>query len=117
MPSLRDLVAAICQRDGVDVVVVLGRDGIVIDSHAAVGVDADDLSAQVPRALAAVGDVGRFAALGEFATAVLEFDAGYAVVSSMSADALLLVVLRRGAPVGPLVHELRRNRDRIATLV
>ena len=33
MPSIRDLVAAIRQREGVDAAVVLGRDGLLIDGQ------------------------------------------------------------------------------------
>ena len=40
MPSIRDLVAAIRQRDGVDAAVVLGRDGLLIDGQLIPGLDA-----------------------------------------------------------------------------
>src|SRR5581483_12471103 len=33
MPSIRDLVAAIRQRDGVDAAIVLGRDGLLIEDR------------------------------------------------------------------------------------
>ena len=44
MANIRDLVAALRQRDGVDAAVVLGRDGLVIDSQAADGMTADDIA-------------------------------------------------------------------------
>ena len=43
MPSIRDLVEAIRTRDGVDAAVILGRDGLLIDSHVAAGVDAEEV--------------------------------------------------------------------------
>ena len=36
MASIRDLVAALRQRDGVDAAIVLGRDGLLIDSQVVV---------------------------------------------------------------------------------
>src|SRR5881409_734423 len=48
MPSIRDLVAAIRQREGVDAAIVLGRDGLLIDSQLAPGLDPEDLAARIP---------------------------------------------------------------------
>ena len=48
MPSIRDLVGAIRQREGVEAAVVLGRDGLLIDSQSAPGLDPEDLAARIP---------------------------------------------------------------------
>ena len=48
MPSIRDLVGAIRQRDGVEAAVILGRDGLLIDSQSIAGLDAEDLAARIP---------------------------------------------------------------------
>jgi CBS domain containing-hemolysin-like protein len=40
-----------------------------------------------------------------------------AVISALSADAVLLVLLAPDAPVASLLHELRRNREHMAALV
>jgi predicted regulator of Ras-like GTPase activity (Roadblock/LC7/MglB family) len=50
-------------------------------------------------------------------TAVLEYQRGLAVVSVLSPESLLLVLVRPGANVGQLLFELRRNREQIASLV
>ena len=39
MASIRDLVAALRQREGVDAAIVLGRDGLLNDSQAVQGLD------------------------------------------------------------------------------
>ena len=49
--------------------------------------------------------------------AVLEHRDGLAVVSVLSDDAILLVLVRPQANVGQLLFELRRNRENIASLV
>ena len=48
MANIRDLVAALRQRDGVEAAIVLGRDGLLIDSQVVPGLDAEDLAARIP---------------------------------------------------------------------
>jgi len=117
MASIRDLVGAIRQRDGVEAAVVLGRDGLLIDSQAVAGVDAEDLAARIPAIIGAADDLGAAVARGPLTTAVLEHRDGIAVVSVLSDDAILLVLVRPHANVGQLLFELRRNREHIASLV
>lgn len=117
MPSIRDLVAAIADRQGVEATIVLGRDGLLIDSQVADGIDAEGLAARVPSIMAAADDIGAAAGRGETVTAVIEHGNGMAVLSSLSPDALLLVLVASHANIGQLLFELRRNRDHIAALV
>ena len=117
MPSIRDLVEAIRTRDGVDAAVILGRDGLLIDSQVAPGVDAEAIAARIPSIVTPADDLGGALERGALATAVLEYERGYALVSVMSAEAILLVLVRRDADLGQLLHELRRHRGSIAALV
>lgn len=116
MATIRDLVAALRRRDGVDAVVVLGRDGLLIDGQAE-GLAADDLAAHVPAIVNAGDELGRAAGRPGLTTAVLEFPETLAIVSALSADALLLVLTRPGSHVGPLLFDLRRHREQLASLV
>jgi predicted regulator of Ras-like GTPase activity (Roadblock/LC7/MglB family) len=117
MPSIRDLVSAIRQREGVEAAVVLGRDGLLIDSQTVPGLDAEDLAARIPSIIIPADDLGESAGRGPLVTAVLEHRDGLAIVSALSADAVLLVLVRPQANVGQLLYELRRNREHIAALV
>jgi len=117
MASIRDLVAAIRQRDGVEAAVVLGRDGLVIDSQVVAGLDPEDLAARIPPIIAAADDMGVASGRGELVTAVLEHHDGLALVSALSNEAVLFVLLSPGANVGQLLFELRRNREHIIALV
>jgi predicted regulator of Ras-like GTPase activity (Roadblock/LC7/MglB family) len=117
MPTIRDLVAAIRQRDGVEAAVVLGPDGILIDSQALAGLDTESIAAHVPEIVSAARGFAGAAGRGDVVTAVLEHDNGYAIVHVISADALLLVLTHPDANVGQLLFELRRNRGNIAALV
>ena len=60
---------------------------------------------------------GGAASRGPLTTTVLEHRDGFAVISVLSDDAILLVLVRPQANVGQLLLELRRNRENIASLV
>lgn len=117
MPTIRDLVGAIRQREGVEAAIVLGRDGLLIDSQAVPNLDAEDVAAHVPSIISAADELGAAATRGALTTAVLEYPRGIAVVSALTADAVLLVLVAPSANVGQLLFELRRNREHIAALV
>jgi predicted regulator of Ras-like GTPase activity (Roadblock/LC7/MglB family) len=117
MPTIRDLVGAIRQRDGVEAAVVLGRDGLLIDGQAVPNLDAEDVAARIPSIISAADEFGGAAARGALVTAVLEHARGLAVVSVLSQDAVLLVLVQPSANIGQLLFELRRHRDSIAALV
>jgi len=117
MPTIRDLVAAIRQRDGVEAAVVLGRDGLLIDGQAAANVNAEHVAAHVPSIVQFADEFGGSASRGALQTAILEHPGGLAVIACLSADAVLLVLLQPTADLGNLLYELRRNRANIAALV
>ncbi|HVX39064.1 MAG TPA: roadblock/LC7 domain-containing protein [Gemmatimonadaceae bacterium] len=117
MPSIRDLVAAIRQREGVDAAIVLGRDGLLIDSQLGPGLDPDDVAARIPAIIGPADELGAATGRGDLLTAVLEHKNGIAIVSVLSPEAILLVLVSPRANIGQLLFELRRNREHIAALV
>ena len=117
MPTIRDLVGAIRQRDGVEAAIVLGRDGLLIDSQANEGVAVEDVAAHIPSIIGAADELGATGQRGSLVTAVLEYPGGLAIVSVLSDGAILLVLVQPNAELGQLLFELRRNREHIAALV
>lgn len=117
MASIRDLVAALRQREGVDAAIVLGRDGLLIDSQAIPGLDPEDLAARIPPIITPSDELGLSAGRGELVTAILEHRQGIVIMSVLSAEAILVVLVQSGANIGQLLYELRRNREQIAALV
>lgn len=117
MPTIRDLVAAIRDREGVQAAIVLGRDGLVIDGQGVPTLDTENVAAHVPPILLAADELGHATAQGALQTEVLEHERGYAIVSSLSPDAVLLVLALPSVNLAQLLYELRRNRANIASLV
>lgn len=117
MPSIRDLLETLCTHDGVEGAILLGRDGLLIDSRAASGIDPESTSALVPALASAADELGAHSGHGGLTLGVVELERGYAVVAPVSADALLLVLARTDAQLATLLYELRRHRGQLATLV
>lgn len=117
MPTIRDLVAAIREREGVQAAVVLGRDGLVIDGQGVPAIDTENVAAHVPPVLLAAEELGHASQHGSVQTAVLEHERGTAIISALSPDAVLLVLALPSANLAQLLYELRRNRANIASLV
>ena len=114
MATIREVVEALARRSGVDAVMVVGRDGLPIDSRATNGVDAENVAALLPSVINGLAQLGHAGGRGEFG--VLEFGSGLAVVSVLNADALLVVLVRPSTNVGALLYDLRRHRTAIAGL-
>jgi predicted regulator of Ras-like GTPase activity (Roadblock/LC7/MglB family) len=117
MPTIRDVVQALGRRDGVDAVIVLGRDGLTIDAAAPNGLDTDGLAALVPSVAAACTRLGSAASRGDFSSGVVEFGRGMIVVTVLTSDVLLAIVVAAGVNVGALLFELHRHRASIAGLL
>ena len=117
MATIRDIVQALGQRDGVETAVVLGRDGLPIDSFSQNGLDADGVSALVPSLVGACDRLGQAGTRGDFSAGVIEYGNGFAIVSVINADALFAVFVRPGTNVGGILHELTRYRTAIAGLL
>ena len=117
MPTIRDLVRAIAERDGVAAAVVVGRDGLLIEAQTTNGVDTEHLAALAPPVISAAEALSSSANLGEAVTAILEFEGGAALLSALSRDTLLVVVVHQTANIGSLLYDLRRHRANMASLV
>lgn len=117
MSELDRALSALRSHEGVEHVLVLGRDGLLI-RHAGDGpLDAETVSAMVPGIASAAGGLAGAAGQGGVSTVVMRFDRGVAVVDVLSPDLLLAVLLRDGVGFAPLLRDLGRERERLSTLV
>jgi predicted regulator of Ras-like GTPase activity (Roadblock/LC7/MglB family) len=114
VPTIREVVETLGQREGVEAVVILGSDGLPIDSTAPAGTDPEALAAMIPSVMRACGQFGASSSSGELEMGVLEFNGRAAVVAHLTSDASLLVLAKRRANIGPLLYDLKRYRAEIA---
>jgi len=117
MPTIRDVVQALARRRGVKAAIVLGRDGLPIDSAAGDGLDPDGIAAVVPSLVSACTGIGGAGGCGRFDTGVVEYDGGLVLVTTVSADALLAMIIESQTNIGSLLYEIRRHRPAIAKLL
>src|SRR3989442_11816986 len=117
MGTIREVVDALSRGPGVDGVVVVGRDGLPIQSHARNGVDPENVAALLPSVINSMAQLGEAAGRGEFGTGVLEFGGGVAVGSLLHADALLVALVQPSTHVGRLLYDLRPQPSAIAGLL
>lgn len=117
MSTIRDVVQAFGEHDGVDGILVLGRDGLPIDSVCPKGVDADNLAALVPSMVSACNQLAEAGNRGPFNAGVAECANGFVVVTTLSSEAYLALLVQRDANLGSLLYELRRYQSAIVGLL
>ncbi len=103
-------------HDGVEHLILLGDDGLVIQ-HLGGNGNEEPVAARIPGLSAACAALGTAAGTGRFHTAVIEFDQGVAVVAALSGDLLLAAMVRGDVGFAPLLRELRNERGRLAELL
>jgi len=117
MPTIRDVVQVLGNREGVEAVIVLGRDGLPIDSRTENGVDSESVAALVPSVVESCNRLGDAGGRGGFGFGVVEFDNGLAVIAELTPDTLLAILIRQDINIGQLLFELQRHRAAIAHLL
>jgi predicted regulator of Ras-like GTPase activity (Roadblock/LC7/MglB family) len=117
MPTIRDVVQALATRDGVEAVIVLGRDGLPIDAQAGNGLDTEGLAALVPSVVSACQRLGDAADRGGFGVGLVEYAQGMALVAGLTPDTLLAMVFKADTNIGSHLFELHRHRAAIAELL
>jgi predicted regulator of Ras-like GTPase activity (Roadblock/LC7/MglB family) len=117
MATIRDLVRTLERREGIDAAIVLGRDGLLIDGACAPTYEVEDLAVLVPPVALAAIDLGQSARTGNAGLMVLEYDHGTIIISAISPDAFLFLLVRPSANLAALLFELRRHRPQLAALV
>src|SRR2546430_14836820 len=103
MATIREVVEALSRRTGVDAVVVVGRDGLPIDSRTANGVDAESVAALLPSVINGMAQLGQAGGRGGLRAGGLEVCARPALGSGPPPHPLLVGLVEpaphRGGPL------------------
>jgi predicted regulator of Ras-like GTPase activity (Roadblock/LC7/MglB family) len=118
MTQLDDALSGLTRHEGVEHLLLLGDDGLLI-RHLGDGaaLEPETVAAMVPEIVTASGALGQAAGRGELATAVLQLRAGVVVIAPLSSEVLLAVVLRPGVGFSSLLRRLHEERDDLAGLL
>ena len=114
MAGLPEIVRRFAAHEGVTGAVVVSPDGLPID-HAGTVPDADALAALTVTLLRPSARLGEQAGSGPLFRGVLEFDAGYALLTAVRGGNWLLVLAQADADVGALLYDLRRDGPALAS--
>ena len=117
MPTLRELTDAIRQHPGVRAVVILGDDGLVIETYDAGNDNAESLAAHVPAVASAARQLGIAANAGEAQLVLLELQHGYGVILRLSPQVMLFVSASSDVALANLLFDVRSHRTSMAALV
>jgi predicted regulator of Ras-like GTPase activity (Roadblock/LC7/MglB family) len=117
MPNIRDVVQALGNREGVEGVILLGHDGLTIDSFVSANLDSDSVSALIPSVIDSCSRVGAESGREQLITGVMEFSGGFAIIAQLTPETLLAILAKSDANIGSLLYDLRRHRVAIAELL
>jgi predicted regulator of Ras-like GTPase activity (Roadblock/LC7/MglB family) len=117
MNQLEQALTGLKNHAGVEHVLLLGHDGLLVQHLGDPACEAETVAAMVPGIASACTGLGRAGERGGFRTAVVEFDAGVGIVLSLSADLLLVLLMRPNVGFAPLLLELRQQREHLAELL
>lgn len=118
MSELDQVLSRLRGHPGVQQVVLLGRDGLLVrQTGEGAGIEPDVLAAMVPDVASTCATLGHSGDPGEFATAVVEYAAGVVIIVSLPDELLLALVLRSDVGFAPLLREVRAERARLVALL
>ncbi len=117
MALLQDVVHAVARRPGVEAVVLASPDGLTIEHVSTPAADPEAIAALAATLAQHARDLGQAAGRGRFVTAVLEFNGGMIVLAELGVEGALVVQVRAGTDIGPLLFDLDRHRPAVAELL
>jgi predicted regulator of Ras-like GTPase activity (Roadblock/LC7/MglB family) len=114
MTDHQTAIAELRAHAGVEEVLLVGRDGLLVHRSGEGELDTDTVAAMIPGLSTACASLADAAGAGGFSTAVLEWDRRVCVVASVSEELLLVVLIRSGVGFAPLLRSMRTQRSVLA---
>ncbi len=111
---LRAVLTDFTRIEGVEGVAVISKDGFVVDYilPGGGGIDLEALAAMITTVYGAASRLGEELKLGDIDNLIIEFRGHYVLFQDLG-PALFTLLATKGAILGRLRYEMRRQRDRI----
>lgn len=118
MANLKGQLNDMLKVDGINAVVVVGRDGFVIEGvSGGSNMDVEAVGAIISTSLGSSEVMGRELGVGGLSQSMLEYDNGVLVMGTLGKDALLCLVCAMGSNLGNVRLQLKkRTPDILAEL-
>ncbi len=110
---LNQILAEFLKLDGVFAAVVVGRDGIVIESAVSGKVDIDALGAMASTGMGTAEAMGNELGKGNLNQMMVELEKGPILLSPLARDELIAIVSDNSGNIGRIRYELKKNKERI----
>lgn len=113
MASLREQLEDFLQVEGITTVVVVGRDGFIIDSASTGSFNIDEVGAVVSTGMGSSESIGVDLAVGNMQQGMLEYDSGIVFMNALGEDAIFVLVARPNVNLGMVRLQIKRRIDGI----
>jgi len=113
MEELHKILQGLVEVPGIDVAVVVGRDGFVIDAASTGTADTEAIGAMVSTGMGSAESVGRELGLDVMDQAMMEYKNGIVMMTALGTDALLVVVASKDANLGGVRLQVRRSAPKL----
>ncbi len=110
---LKQILSEFLKLDGISAVVVVGRDGFVIESAVSGKVNIEALGAMASTGVVTSQAMGHELGKGMLIQNLTELEDGSILLSPLSADELIAIVVDNNANIGKARYELKKNKERI----
>ena len=110
---LEDLLDEFMTIDGVFAALIIGKDGVIIESAADDAMDVEEIGSMVSTCIGSSEVIGGTLALGELHDMTLELDKGPVYIAPLTPNDVIAVVADTIGTVGHVRSELERNRRRL----
>ena len=109
--SLRERLEDFLQVEGIITVVVVGRDGFVIDSASAGSFNIDDLGAVISTGMAALESMGADLGVGDMQQAMLEYDGSIVFMNVLGSEGIFILLAWSNVNLGMIRLQIKRRID------
>ena len=113
MASLREQLENFLQVEGITTVVVVGRDGFIIDSASTGSFNIDEVGAVVSTGMGSSESIGVDLGVGGMRQGMLEYDSGIVFMNALGEDAIFVLVARPNVNLGMVRLQIKRRIDAI----
>ena len=113
MASLREQLEDFLQVEGITTVVVVGRDGFIIDSATTGSFNIDEVGAVVSTGMGSSESMGENLGVGDMQQGMLEYDGGIVFINALGEDAIFVLVARPNVNLGMVRLQIKRRIDSI----